>query len=321
MLRGPHRAAERRDRDADAAPRRPLDSDPFVDSPLRQRLEAAHQIRSRDSSDAPPRAEQIGHVEDPDAADLDVVADQLGCPARQAPASASARRSHDVVGDEPVAARDELERASRSCRSRSARGAARRPRDLDEAPCACVAALGCHPPGDRSELRVFLLDGAEDLFAGLRLEQRLAEGGVAEEARDARQRLQVLAARVLRHDEQEEEVRRLAVDRIEVDARRGCARRSRPGGRGPASCRGESRRRRRSRCSGAPRARRSTSSRRLGVELRARPPRATLGQLGRARACASCSWTSRSRITGVLAPRMSMIFIALASRGEPGRRG
>src|SRR5690606_4375304 len=69
-----------------------------------------------------------------------------------------------------------------------------------------------------SELRVLFLDRAEHLVARLGLEQPLAEGGIAKEAGDAGQRLQVLAARVLRHDEQEEQVGGLPVDRLEVHA-------------------------------------------------------------------------------------------------------
>src|SRR6185436_16296314 len=45
-------------------------------------------------------------------------------------------------------------------------------------------------------------------------------------ARDPRQRLEMLADGVLRRDEQEEEVRRLAVERVEVDALRMAAERA-----------------------------------------------------------------------------------------------
>ena len=109
--------------------------------------------------------------------------------------------------------------------------------------------------GHGSELRVLLLDRADHVLEALGLGQALTEGRVPEEAGDPRERLQVLAAGVLRHDEQEEVVRRLSVDRLEVDALRGCARRSPAADPGPPSCRAGSRRLRRCRCSGAPRAR------------------------------------------------------------------
>src|SRR5262245_45007450 len=92
-----------------------------------------------------------------------------------------------------------------------------------KAPCSRVAgaAAARAPARGRAaglELLVFFLDRTDHVRGGLGCAEPLAEGRVAEEARDARQRLEVAPARVLGHDEQEEVVRRLAVDRVEVDA-------------------------------------------------------------------------------------------------------
>src|SRR5215472_16689183 len=66
--------------------------------------------------------------------------------------------------------------------------------------------------GTGSILRVLFGDEPEDLRAARRVEDRLAQLLLLEEPRDARQRLQVQARRILRREEHEEELRRLSVD-------------------------------------------------------------------------------------------------------------
>ena len=96
------------------------------------------------------------------------------------------RELDDVVGDEAMPPADQLEGClALADPARPAQEHAQR-----RAPppgCRAVAAVGSPPPRlPASELRVLLLDRAQDVLAGLRLEQGLAESGVPEEARDPR---------------------------------------------------------------------------------------------------------------------------------------
>src|SRR6516164_2229392 len=93
------------------------------------------------------------------------------------------------------------------------------PRSSTPTPSTSTSAPWARAVTARSEFGVFLLDGAADLVPTAGLEEALAEAGVAEEPGDPRQRLQVLAARVLGHHQQEEQVGGLTVDRVEVHAR------------------------------------------------------------------------------------------------------
>src|SRR5262249_30994859 len=65
---------------------------------------------------------------------------------------------------------------------------------------------------------VFLGDQGVDLLGRGGLEDRLPEARVLEQARDAGQRLEVDAGRVLRRHQREEQVGGLAVDGVEVHA-------------------------------------------------------------------------------------------------------
>src|SRR5258705_11463006 len=70
-----------------------------------------------------------------------------------------------------------------------------------------------------SELGVFFLDRVDHVLERLALREALAEGRIAEEPGDPRERFEVLPAGVLRHHQQEEVVGGLTVDRFEIDAR------------------------------------------------------------------------------------------------------
>src|SRR5579863_1951976 len=81
------------------------------------------------------------------------------------------------------------------------------------------AALSPSPPirhTRRLVPRVFLDDQLVDLVSVARPEQMLTEGVVAKQARDARERFEVQAGRVLRRDEQKKQIRRFAVERVEI---------------------------------------------------------------------------------------------------------
>ena len=60
--------------------------------------------------------------------------------------------------------------------------------------------------------------GQEDIVEGRGADQLLAELGISEEPGDPSQGLEVLAPRVFRNHQQEEEMRGLPVDRLEVNA-------------------------------------------------------------------------------------------------------
>src|SRR5436853_1467808 len=68
-------------------------------------------------------------------------------------------------------------------------------------------------------LLVLFFDDREELFGRPAGGEPVAERLVLEQARDARERLQVSPRGILRRDEEEKEVRRLAVERVEIDAR------------------------------------------------------------------------------------------------------
>src|SRR5262245_63902895 len=69
-----------------------------------------------------------------------------------------------------------------------------------------------------SVARVFLSDRLEQRRGVGRLHEAGTEALVLEESRDARERLQMRARGILRCHQEEEEVRRLAVERVEIDA-------------------------------------------------------------------------------------------------------
>src|SRR5438552_15510476 len=69
-----------------------------------------------------------------------------------------------------------------------------------------------------SVLRVLLRDDAVQLGRAGRLHQALAKLAALEQAADSRQRLQVGAGRILGSNQDEEDVRRAAVHRLEIDA-------------------------------------------------------------------------------------------------------
>src|SRR5260370_28555807 len=73
-------------------------------------------------------------------------------------------------------------------------------------------------PSGWSELLILFADEAKQLGAVRDTDQLVAKGAVLEQTRHARQRFQVLADRVFRRDQQKEEMRRTAIERVEVDA-------------------------------------------------------------------------------------------------------
>src|SRR5215470_15612825 len=108
-------------------------------------------------------------------------------------------------------------------RARPARPAKRlNPREAtgSETSCSTLTDSMTYPEFStrRSVLRVFVGDDLEHLVRGAGGQQAPAELGVLEQAADPRQRLEVHSRRVLGRDEHEEEVRRAAVHRVEVDA-------------------------------------------------------------------------------------------------------
>src|SRR4051794_25736206 len=72
-------------------------------------------------------------------------------------------------------------------------------------------------PPCRSKLLILLADEAEELGAVAGSDQLVAKAAILEEARYARQRLEMLAHRVLRSHKQKKQVRGAAVERIEID--------------------------------------------------------------------------------------------------------
>src|SRR6185369_1122090 len=87
--------------------------------------------------------------------------------------------------------------------------------------CAMVTTGSVYhaPEGRRcSVLLVLRADRLEDRLPGHPREETLAEIAVLQKARDAREGLQMNSRRVFRRDEEEEEPRRAAVERIEIDA-------------------------------------------------------------------------------------------------------
>src|SRR6185369_3517471 len=73
-------------------------------------------------------------------------------------------------------------------------------------------------PRRSSVLLVLRANGLEDRLPGRPGEETFAEIAVLQEARDAREGLQVNARGVFRRDQEKEEARRAAVERVEVDA-------------------------------------------------------------------------------------------------------
>src|SRR6185369_16220516 len=72
-------------------------------------------------------------------------------------------------------------------------------------------------PPCRSKLLILLADEAEELGAVAGGDQFVAKPAILEQARHTRQRLQMLADRILGGDQQKEQVGRAAVERIEID--------------------------------------------------------------------------------------------------------
>src|SRR5580704_6500483 len=68
------------------------------------------------------------------------------------------------------------------------------------------------------ELAVFLADETKEL-AGVRRDKKLlAKVTIAQQARDARQRLQMQAGGIFGRDQHEKQMRRVAVERLEINA-------------------------------------------------------------------------------------------------------
>src|SRR5262245_20055714 len=88
----------------------------------------------------------------------------------------------------------------------------------------CSAATSCtvtaiaRAPRRPSEASVFVDDRLEERLVAVQREQPGAEVLVLQEPRDAGERLQVHRRGVVGRDEDEEQVRRQLVDRIEVDS-------------------------------------------------------------------------------------------------------
>src|SRR2546427_8332654 len=126
----------------------------------------------------------------------------------------------------PGRGRDGAGAGSRRAPGRAAAGAAARSRAPGrERRRPAAAGAPCLPPRAArapapSILVVLLADRAIEVGGRRRAHEPLAEGLVLQEPRDARQRLQVRPGGVLRRHQQEEEVRRLAVERAEIDAAR-----------------------------------------------------------------------------------------------------
>src|ERR1700719_3771370 len=68
------------------------------------------------------------------------------------------------------------------------------------------------------ELAVFLANQSKELAGVGRLEKLLAEVSVAQQARHAREGLQMEAGGILRRDQHEKKMGRVAVERFEIDA-------------------------------------------------------------------------------------------------------
>ncbi len=157
-------------------------------------LEPTYEIDPRFVSDG-SRAKQLGDVEDAQAADCDMVADEFGRVTDDVITFAT--DTHEIVCDETLPPRHEFERRFALAGPTRAEDEDAHAVNLDEITVNLFVVGSFAHRVSLLKLGVLFLDGPEDVVEAPRLEKRLSERGIAEEARDASQRFQVLTTGML----------------------------------------------------------------------------------------------------------------------------